>query len=71
MILPTGFLIGSYILNYRNCRLSTTNSFLKLHYLLMMHVIKFLHVFLIWDMLSHACTLSGPSNYIQMPSMIT
>ena len=38
-----------------------------------MHVIKFLHVFLIWDMLSHACALSGPnsfSDHIQMPSMI-
>ena len=33
-----------------------------------MHVIKFLHVFLIWDMLSHACALSRPnsfSNHIQ------
>ena len=33
-----------------------------------MQVINFLHVFLIWDMLSHACALSGPdsfSNHIQ------
>ena len=29
----------------------------------MMHVIKFLHVFLIWDMLSHACALSGPNSF--------
>ena len=34
----------------------------------MMHAIKVLHVSLIWDMLSHACALSGPdsfSNHIQ------
>ena len=34
----------------------------------MMDVINFLHVSLIWDMLSHACALSGPnsfSNHIQ------
>ena len=33
-----------------------------------MHATKFLHVLLIWDMLSHACALSGPnsfSNHIQ------
>ena len=33
-----------------------------------MHVINVLHVFLIWDMLSHTCALSGPnsfSNHIQ------
>ena len=29
----------------------------------MMHVINFLHVFLIWDMLSHACALSGPDSF--------
>ena len=29
----------------------------------MMHSIKFLHVFLIWDMLSHACALSGPDSF--------
>ena len=36
--------------------------------LLMISSIKFLHVSLIWDMLSHACELSGPksfSNHIQ------
>ena len=34
----------------------------------MMHIIKFLHVFLIWDMLIHAFAFSGPnsfSNHIQ------
>ena len=34
----------------------------------MMNVIKFSHVFLILDMLKHACALSGPnsfSNHIQ------
>ena len=29
----------------------------------MMHAINFLHVFLIWDMLSQVCTLSGHNSF--------
>ena len=29
----------------------------------MMHVINILHVLLIWDLLGHACALSGPNSF--------